>query len=645
MSGTTSTTKSFRVDNSKESDMASDKTDSPDVFIDKMKRTMDKKKNKKKNNYKDIEILENIYESVHGHSMYEVDEEVDEEDDDENEDDHRENVNPKLTESLNNTFSSISSGLDKFQNGLDNFANAWNKLVGAKTEPEKKKTPNGKKNTTSVSEKGGEQSTPKKGEEGFSNSSSSTKKNSNETVYTPEYEFDDSDTNELLEKIKNGKLSITELKNLLNTGLITQKQYNDLFGWSLNNMGIDWKNVVPKKSDPPKCGPFEKNCGKDSQSIVEYIKQFLDYIKQFFDLYTKILTYIATTIYKITDGQMNSTPSNSKSDVDLIVKIMHYLILIPISIWFAYNWFYVTLYRDETGKQINIEFSSIVIKSLKGLLKRFFKCLVQPMIIFDAILRKFLPKMYFKAVNIIKFTTSIAFDISFIGKILSNPIFMFIGLTFLILLLSCKYSGKIFDFLYSYIADKKVPYEGYLHGIIAYDWIIGIQSIGIFGTIVHTIETVMSPFSSFFWFLVLVIFSHLAIRFGGLFIILYLYIMSGFALAMFSPGGVMAGIKSIKLAMEESIADDKSRNCPKGWWEKIILGLLNSIYKSLNIVLYIIVLIYSIIKIFTTMSSSSSKIILGTLLSIITTMLGLIIVFKAIANNRAGGITKSDIDI
>ena len=94
--------------------------------------------------------------------------------------------------------------------------------------------------------------------------------------------------------------------------------------------------------------------------------------------------------------------------------------MIPISIIFAYNWFYIMFYKDELGEPVKIDFSKNVMDSLKGLLMRFFKTLVAPLILFDAVMRIFIPTIYFKI--------GTALEMIFIGKILLNPIFIFISL-------------------------------------------------------------------------------------------------------------------------------------------------------------------------------------------------------------------------
>jgi len=278
---------------------------------------------------------------------------------------------------------------------------------------------------------------------------------------------------------------------------------------------------------------------------------------------------------------------------------------------------------------------------LKGLLIRFFKCLVQPMILTDAFIRLVIPKGYLALGEMFKNIMIGPLSFSFIGKIMNNPIFIFLWLTILILIMACTYSGTIIDMLYSYLSDNKVPYESYLHGIIAYDWIVGIAAIGILGRVIGLIEIYLSPLSAVFWFIILVIFSHLLIRFAGIFLIIYLYVMSFFAMNIYSNGGYASALKGINIAFKSSITDNDNK-CPKGFWEKIVLNILKIIYDNLSTALLLIVLIYSTVYLFMNMISASSKIMLSVVLC---SAIAGIILNIAMAYTSGPGFEKSDIDI
>jgi hypothetical protein len=208
--------------------------------------------------------------------------------------------------------------------------------------------------------------------------------------------------------------------------------------------------------------------------------------------------------------------------------------------------------------------------------------------------------------------------------------------------MNCKYSNKIGGMLYSYMTDKKVPYEGYLHSITAYDWIVGIASIGIIGTISALFELYISPLTVVFWFLFTTIISHLTVRFSGIFAIVYLYVMSFSAIAIFAVGGVTTAMQNIDESFEASISF-KDNKCPPGKWERILINLLNAIYKYLIAILYLIVLSYSTYLIFSSMKSSSSKIILGSFFTFI--IVGIIMGLFLMVYTSDPNIKKSDIDV
>jgi len=584
------------------------RTDSPDQFIEKMESTMSKKR---KNNFKNIEELENIY------------------------DEKNETKNPGNSSDKD----SIEPG--EITEAFDELEKSMEYMIKSISPMTKGMTKRNQKNKKLEEEEEEDEDII----EGFS----SNYTDNYTSIYKPEYEYDKMRTRigpkeyaEMAKDAKAGLLDTTKLKELLNTGEITQSQYNKLFGFYLDFSGFNWKNADTQPQNKQRCPKWNKDCGGNGPDIIEYIRRLISYFKQLTGLYSQLLRYLSTVLYKSTDGKLDGKPSNNSADVSVIVNVLHFLIMIPLSIYFSYNWFYITFYRDENNQPIKIDFSNDIMGSLKGLLIRFFRSLVQPMILLDSFLRLVIPTGYYKNVNTLKTLVLGPLDFSFIGKILANPMFIFISLTLIILGMTCSYSDTVANMLYAYMGDAKIPYGFFLYGIIIYDLIIGIASVGTVGLILGVAETIASPLSSLFWFLVLVIFSLLMIRFAGIFVILYLYVISYFALSIYSPGDMNTAIKSIHLAFEASIKDTDNK-CPKGKWEKIILNILNLIYKYLFALLYIIVMSYSTFLIFSTMKSSSGKIILGSTLVMI---IAIIIMTIALISLQSGqSVSKSDIDI
>ena len=611
-----------------------DDKDSPDQFLKKMERTMSKKR---KNNYKNIGELENIYDVnpmdtetntkvINTKSM-------------------QDNTPPTRSSSEFGPMSSrtpTTPSLDNSQSEkMKNAKISAPSLVAGQNSGIKL----GERTSEDVNKTSTSNITPEEEAnfEGF-------KYDTAAEMYIPEYEYEKGFKpisrkayDKLVTKAKSGLLSISKLKKLLNTGRITQWQYNKLFGFKLDFSGFNWKykGTAPSSSNE-RCPKWKKDCGGIAGDIFSYITKIVNYLKQLIGLYWQFLNFISTTLYKSTDGKLDGKPVKNRGDIKMIVNILHFLLMIPLSIYFSYNWFYITFYRDEGGNPIDINFKDIVSKLLKGLLKRLFKHNVQTMILTDTFLRKVMPGIYLKISNIFEYLTIGPLNFSFIGKILTNPIFIFIWLTLLILYMNCKYSNKLASMLYSYMNDKKFPFESYLHSITAYDWIVGIASVGIIGTISSLFELFISPISVVFWFLFSTIASHLMVRFSGIFALVYLYVMSFSAIAIYAVGGVNTAMENINESFEESISF-KDNKCPPGKWERIFINLLNAIYKYLIAILYLIVLSYSTYLIFSNMKSSSSKIILGSFLTFI--IVGIIMGLFLMVYTSDPDIKKSDIDI
>jgi len=586
---TSSITQSFRKDVS----------DEPEVFIQKMKNTL----KKKKNNYKNIEELENIYETVDNSPTT-----------------FKPSINKSSKKSREHT-NELTDSFEQFSKDMDDF----------------------KKNMTSIF-------TPMDNNEGNSSSPETDTKTSKKTkteksVYLPDYEYENKNEKKLkkekyarlLDDAKNGTVNIAEIKNLLNTGQITQAQYNTLFGFSLP--GFDWQNINTSPPKKPECGKFNKDCGASANSL-DYFKKIMEIIKQLINLYSQLLNFIASKVYLSTNS--NSESKDSTLDISIIAKILNYIIMVPFAIFFAYNWFYITFYRDESGNPLKIDFENDVMSSLKGLLERLFKCLVRPMILQD-LLRNLISGTYYAFSSMIKNGEKSIFKESYIGRIIENPTVIFISLVFIILFMIPEYSDKISNALFSYMNDKKVPYEGYLHGIIAYDWIVGFAAVGIIGKYATFISSLLSPLTTVFWFLVLVIFSHVMIRFSGIFMILYLYVMSYFALTIYSPGGFFNGYNTINTILKNATSG-KNKSCPPNQKDDMITKIIKMCYNYLWSFIYLIVCIVCLTMVLGKISSASSKIALSSVFSMLVAIISFYLVYN-VQTPLTDDISKKDIDI
>jgi hypothetical protein len=408
---------------------------------------------------------------------------------------------------------------------------------------------------------------------------------------------------------------------------------------------IDWTPppVSTSKCDNP-CGNFNKDCSKTNRNIVmvrRYIKNVINYIKQIFGIYSVILKYIAHHIYNSTDGKLFGKAINEKSDEDIIINILHYFVMVPISVFFAYNWFYILFFKDEAGNLLKNDFANIISSSLKGILHRFFKCLVAPVILVNAILRSIIPNIYFGIALIIKQLEigNISFEI--IGDIMDNQLFIFIWLTLVIFFMTCNYSDAFESAFYSYLGDgnenEPYPYVNYLHGIVAYDWIVGIVAI-------PTVQSIYSPILTAFWFFILVFFSHWMINFAGIFIMLYFYISSYFSLYLYSSTPINDTINSIHDAFKRGFK--KQDHCPSdpSYLEMIIQKIFEIINSHILSFMYTIALIASLIIILFKMKSVSTEIILSTALGTVVFTIILFIIMS-ISEIFKKNINKSDFDL
>lgn len=303
-------------------------------------------------------------------------------------------------------------------------------------------------------------------------------------------------------------------------------------------------------------------------------------------------------------------------------------------------------YRDEQDQPVEYDFRGKIMKNLKGIFA-LFRCLVQPVILVDSFLRTYIPFLYFMITITFKYTNFA--PITTIGRILTNPVFIYIGLTLLILFMSCKHSENVFKLLLSFIWDVDDSkstllnvFTIFLYIIVIFDLTVGIGETNILVKFMDTMAWMSSPFSTLAWFLVLLFFSVMFIRFSGLFVVLYMYIVSYFGLAIFSSGKMSDAYKAVNSAFKESV-NTTDNKCPKTKWEKFILKILNMFYENLFGVIYLLVLSYSVLIIFTKMESSSSKIILGTMFSMLIAIVLLVILIRAFINRNK--LSKSDIDL
>ncbi len=417
-----------------------------------------------------------------------------------------------------------------------------------------------------------------------------------------------------------GKLSKKMIKQLCKSGILSKKQC---------------KNIKKKQNRKKggKKGSKKKSSGKkgkcNSNRFRKYIDMAVKYVTNLRNYYKFYLKKLANFIYKKTDGVIDGRPnSKNKKDIEIISKQIDYFIAVPSAIFFAYNWYYVIFYKDETNQKIPYTFGETVNSfTNNGILKYLFTALVQPVILLNAFLRKVCPSLVDKWIDTLGYLKFGEYlDFTILKTIAMNPIAQFIALVCIILYYSCKYSDKVFDSLISFMGKGKTPsYMKWIYMIVTYDIIIGvarrkntfvgnIQSVA--DRITSIMQTIFSPISSFALWMVFVIFSYLNIRLAGLFMIIYLYATSYFGMGIYNginnKSDIAQAWSGMNTLFRKSVTDIGGRSCPPNptFFEKLFVVCMELFYDCMAHMLYFIILIYGIYKYVTELKSNSTRIIL-----------------------------------
>ena len=328
------------------------------------------------------------------------------------------------------------------------------------------------------------------------------------------------------------------------------------------------KKSKTKKSKPGKHKKSKKSAkpgdiyGSDGKfNFRNFMKHIIHGIKGFFDAIFQIKKYIALALYTETDGlntNFGKSPENSEKDVAILMEQIQLVFLVPFSIYFTYNWFYLMFYKDETGTPIPNMFTQTVLDTIGAsqIIHYLFQCLIQPMIVANIFMRIFCPWVVDTvSSNMEKLKFSETFDFSFLSKIVSNPLLIFIALNIIILHMAYKYGDKMKNYFFAYLGDSKPPVilTSFLYTIILVDLFFGIQNMSK-GKIElwlhiakHQLAFAAAPVTTILSWLLLAVFSFMMVRFSGIFVILYLYFHSFFSLFSYSPNGPKSAFDSINL--------------------------------------------------------------------------------------------------
>ena len=473
-------------------------------------------------------------------------------------------------------------------------------------------------------------------EEGFATNLSNGLK-----IYTSEYEnntsggiykLDKTLYKKLFKLAKQKQLTKSQLKALLKSGDITQSQYDKL--------------IKAMKSKKSKKTASSGKC--KSNRFKEYIDIAVKYVTKFYTYYYKYLQKLAKQIYNKTDGVIDDKRiANNQKDIDIIAEQINYFLAVPSAIIYAYNWYYIILYKDENNQKIPYTFGDTLNSFVNnGVLKYLFTALIQPVILLNAFLRKTCPAVIDQIIDFLGyFKFGKYLDFTILKVVAMNPIAQFMVLVCVILYLSCKYSQQVFDAMISFMGHGSPPsYIKWLYVIVAYDIIIGVarRANTFFGTVQSTadkvngfIKTLMSPFTSFAMWLVLVIFSFLNIRLAGLFIIIYLYINTYLAMGIYNgvnnKPSIAQAWSDMNTMFRKSVVNIGGRQCPPNptFFEKLFVVLMELCYECMAYMLYFIILLYGIYRYVTELQSESTKIILSALNGFLLAIITVFIILRA----------------
>lgn len=403
-------------------------------------------------------------------------------------------------------------------------------------------------------------------------------------IYIPDYEYD----------FDPSSLNSTD-------GTMTQAESNARLGNYFDSIGVDWANINPPKKKKKNCGPDKKNCGKDGPDISKWIPYIIEKVKKILAIYPRCLNYIATYLYIFFDGLFDDAPSNNILDVQLITNILHYIIMVPVSWFFAYNWYYITFYKNIPTTAKPAEYR----KTINSYIKRiaFIKSLVQVMLFLHTIIiQNVIVNSWFKVFSLFNF-----FYLFIIYDFFTNPMVILIIMMICFLYINCVYSDDIVKIFISFMEDKNLPFQKYLYNLVFFDIFIGVSPISIFERIIGMLKTYLNPIGSVMTFVGTIVASILLIRLSGILVIVHMYIISTFALIIFSDEH--EPVQPIKEINENIYSNSNDRDACK---DEInigdeVAGILKYIINNALYILNIAIFLYSMLIIRKKMFSNSCK--------------------------------------
>ena len=434
----------------------------------------------------------------------------------------------------------------------------------------------------------------------------------------------------LMQFARRGKLSKSFLRRLRRQGLISRRQYNRL-------MRRNRRAQRKKKSNSKK----SKSRGKcKSNRFKEFLDKLVKFIRKYTDKYNKLMIEMATYIYEFAGG--NKKSYNARIDIPMIAMQIRYFFMVPFAIYFAYNWYYILLYRDESNQRIPNTFGETVNDYASyGLLRYLFTSLVQPMIVLNAYFRRLWPWIIESCVNLLSYLRLGKLDFTFLYTFFSNPIVQFMGLALTILYYACKYGDLMYNTFFKLLGTTgsikiKMPKDKifrFILLILVFDVIVGVVRhrstiVNLFNRATSIYQMMTAPIITIALWIFLVIFTFVNMHFALLFCILYLYIYSYAALAICGKKGAGSAWNDINQLLRSSVSKIGGRDCPPNptWIQKVFVILMSQLFNLLIVLMFILVLCYGIYTYIYFMKAESPKgMLIAFHLFIVLSLVGIVI--------------------
>ena len=371
-----------------------------------------------------------------------------------------------------------------------------------------------------------------------------------------------------------------------------------------NTKNIKTESFEEAKENKGNKESFKENLS-NSKCKQNALSKFFSQVRYYIGLLNKLLfgnfdanlTKIIGAIYDLGDKKARS----KRSDINIIKNQAYYILSIPITLLIAYNWFFITIYK-EGGAQVNTRFDFDSLQSILPMLNFFFFYLSRPTVIFSNVILHYMPPVVETAK---KFQPM---------DILLNSMLLFLLMIFILSNVVCNYSSTIKNTFFGYIggSTKANPsLTNMLYGIIMFSMLMSLFPSSVLDTASSVFNLVTAPFSTLIGGIFKLIFTLINIGIAGIFLLGYIIIHSFFAIPIYSSTTYLNTIKNINNFLCQSISNIGKYDCPPNtlvWWVAWLKFLLEIINKCLFEFIFILFFLIGIITYILFVNSAINKI-------------------------------------